>query len=408
MTELAVYRGGGVFEKVALADLLGRLRDRRLTTAPPFSPERIAVITELSDSLRANPQLRDRPSLAYFAHWTRGTALRALATRFETTAVPGTLSAPRGIVLHLPPRNVETMLLFSWVVSYLAGNANVVRLPTEQSGAVMEAVELVAKHLSAVEGCAEVFVCYPAEDALNRALSRACDARVVWGGDAKIQAFEGLPLRSGGKAIWFGDRYSYCAISGPALACADSDELTALAYKLVADIFTFDQMACSSPHKIYVVGDATTYRPAVTALLAAVDAAARRRGADIPTSHTIRKMTEALTLASAGAEAFVPQLSGELISVVFSQLRQVEDRIGGGFIVVEFIPDLRTLADMVQPGHQTLTHYGFTTAEMTTFAKSSIQAGLSRIVPVGRALDFDVIWDGYDLTRELTRTIRIA
>ena len=34
--------------------------------------------------------------------------------------------------------------------------------------------------------------------------------------------------------------------------------------------------------------------------------------------------------------------------------------------------------------------------------------GLSRIVPVGQALNFDAVWDGYDLLRELTRTIRLT
>ncbi len=406
MTELKVYRGGGSFEKLAVTDMLMRLNRSRSIVALPFSPERMSLIADISTTLRASPRIGDRPSLAYFAHWTRSTALRALATRFKETAAPGTLSAPRGVVLHFPPRNVETMFLFSWAVSYMVGNVNVVRLPSDQTGMVMEVVDLLVSRLSGVEGGADMFVCYPAEDGLNRALSRACDARIVWGGDAKIQAFESLPLRCGGKSIWFGDRYSYSVMSGQALSLAEPQELTALAHKLMADIFTFDQMGCSSPHKIYVVGDAQAHWPRVAALLEAVDSAARRRGTHIPVAHAIRKLTEALVLAGSG-DAFVPQLSGELISVIFSQPRQVEDRVGGGFVVVEFISDLATLASMVQPTHQTLTYYGFAPSELTDFAKSAIVAGLSRIVPVGQALDFDVVWDGYDLTRELTRTVRV-
>ena len=31
--------------------------------------------------------------------------------------------------------------------------------------------------------------------------------------------------------------------------------------------------------------------------------------------------------------------------------------------------------------------------------------GVDRIVPIGRTMDFELIWDGYDLVERLTRTI---
>ena len=31
--------------------------------------------------------------------------------------------------------------------------------------------------------------------------------------------------------------------------------------------------------------------------------------------------------------------------------------------------------------------------------------GIDRIVPVGQTMDFDLIWDGYDLSRDLTRVV---
>ncbi len=33
--------------------------------------------------------------------------------------------------------------------------------------------------------------------------------------------------------------------------------------------------------------------------------------------------------------------------------------------------------------------------------------GIDRIVPVGKTMDFDLIWDGYDLTERLTRIIEL-
>ena len=34
--------------------------------------------------------------------------------------------------------------------------------------------------------------------------------------------------------------------------------------------------------------------------------------------------------------------------------------------------------------------------------------GIDRIVPIGKAMDIDVIWDGHDLVRELSRIVKIV
>jgi len=34
-------------------------------------------------------------------------------------------------------------------------------------------------------------------------------------------------------------------------------------------------------------------------------------------------------------------------------------------------------------------------------------SGIDRIVPVGKALDMDVTWDGYDIVRSLSRVIDV-
>ena len=188
---------------------------------------------------------------------------------------------------------------------------------------------------------------------------------------------------------------------------ATTDEIAELARNLAVDIFTFDQMGCSSPHKIYLAGNSNAHGSAFAALISAVGCSARRRGTEIPPSHTVLKLTEAMALAGSERGAHVPKLSGELMSVVFPHIRDAEDRVGGGFIVVEFITDIADLIGRVRPAHQTLTYYGFTNAELIDFAKVATLSGLSRIVPIGQALSFDAIWDGYELFRELTRTVRI-
>jgi hypothetical protein len=407
MTTIEVYRGAGTYRSMPLAEMLGLIEEhRRASIAAPFCAERISAVNELSAGLLANRHVLRSPAMAYFGHWIRRSAVRNLEAGFNAGKAADTLCAPRGVVLHMPPRNVETIFLFSWVLSYLAGNMNVVRLPSQLSDTVMSAVELLATRLD--RGGAHPFIRYAPSETVNAALSHCSDGRVVWGGDEKVRMFERLPLRNGGKAIWFGDRYSYSVLSGRALAQAGTEGIEALAHRLNTDIFTFDQMACSSPHKLFVVGSRHEHVDAVTALLAAVDEEARRHDTGIPPSHAIRKLTEALALSSTTEGWRMSQPGAELVAVIAPEARSDEDRVGGGFLVVEFIDDLMDIAGFVQQKHQTLTYFGFEKSELAKLAHNATMSGLSRIVPIGQALNFDAVWDGYDLVRELTRTIRLG
>jgi hypothetical protein len=54
---------------------------------------------------------------------------------------------------------------------------------------------------------------------------------------------------------------------------------------------------------------------------------------------------------------------------------------------------------------QTLSHWGFADEELLDLNKLSNCEGLDRIVPMGEALNFHYIWDGYNLFEELSRKV---
>ena len=53
---------------------------------------------------------------------------------------------------------------------------------------------------------------------------------------------------------------------------------------------------------------------------------------------------------------------------------------------------------------QTVSYIGDVERLFTPLLESRVK-GIDRIVPVGQTMDFDLLWDGYDLTRELTRVV---
>ena len=56
---------------------------------------------------------------------------------------------------------------------------------------------------------------------------------------------------------------------------------------------------------------------------------------------------------------------------------------------------------------QTLTYFGFEKEELKNLVRTLRGKAIDRIVPVGQALDFTTVWDGYDLFGEFTRRINL-
>ena len=408
LTEVIACGAGA--REAALDDeaLLAKLGEARRRLAAPFVAERLDLVAGVAETLLGPGRSTASGPAAHFAFWTRRAALGKLAATFALRVPQNTLARPRGLVFHLPPQNVETVFLYSWALSYLAGNANVVRLPHEVSARMRAIVDLFLERLEAAGDESQAFVHYPSQSELGTKISAMSDARIVWGGDAKVALFAPLPLRNGGKSIWFGDRFSFSTINGAALGDLKDGDLKALAKRLHNDVFVFDQMACSSPHALYVVGDAELHSQAVQRLLGAsalewtMDDPAGRVG------HAIGKMTAAFYAAANGGASSVHWRDTQLTSVVASTPSRQDMRVGGGFISVVFVRSLAEVASFIRESDQTITYFGWERAEIEAVAATRTGPGVSRWAPIGTALDFDFIWDGYDIPLELTRLVRIS
>ena len=408
MSDVLAYSVGARDAAVEEAALLSRLDAARLHLAAPFAPERVDLVAGVADALLGSRQSTASGPAAHFAFWTRRAALAKIAANFAARVPQHALARPRGVVFHLPPQNVETVFLYSWALSYLAGNANIVRLPQAISTRMRAIVDLFLERLEAAGDESQLFVHYPSQGDLGAKISARSDARVVWGGDAKVALFAPLPLRNGGKSIWFGDRFSFSTINGVALDKLDEPALRALAKKLHNDVFVFDQMACSSPHALYVVSDTAAHSAGVRRLL---DASALEWTMDDPAGrvgHAIGKMTAAFYAAGSGRASSVNWRNTNLTSFVASAPERQDLRVGGGFLSVVFVRSLDEVASFIRESDQTITYFGWERGEVEAIAASRTGPGVSRWAPIGTALDFDFIWDGYDIPFELTRLIRVS
>ena len=408
MTDVLAYSASARDAEVQESALMAKLDAARQQLAAPFASERVDLVAGVAEALLGSRQSTASGPAAHFAFWTRRAALAKIAANFAARVPQHALARPRGLVFHLPPQNVETVFLYSWALSYLAGNANIVRLPQAISARMRAIVDLFLERLEAAGDESQLFIHYPSRGDLGAEISARSDARVVCGGDAKVALFAPLPLRNGGKSIWFGDRFSFSTVNGAALDKLDEAALRALAKKLHNDVFVFDQMACSSPHALYIVGEAAAHSAGVRRLL---DASALEWTMDDPAGrvgHAIGKMTAAFYAAGSGRASSVNWQNTNLTSFVSSAPERQDLRVGGGFLGVVFVRSLDEVASFIRESDQTITYFGWERGEIEAVASSRTGPGVSRWAPIGTALDFDFIWDGYDIPFELTRLIRVS
>ena len=71
------------------------------------------------------------------------------------------------------------------------------------------------------------------------------------------------------------------------------------------------------------------------------------------------------------------------------------------------IDDLSEIVPVCGVRCQTLSYYGVKKEDFQTFLENSRPIGIDRIVPMGKTMDFKLIWDGYDLIRQMSRRVDI-
>jgi hypothetical protein len=76
-----------------------------------------------------------------------------------------------------------------------------------------------------------------------------------------------------------------------------------------------------------------------------------------------------------------------------------------GFFCEAVITNLESLKTIVGERYQTVTCFGVDPEEIIALVVDSGWTGIDRVVPVGKALDFGVVWDGYSLIESLSRVV---
>ena len=371
----------------------------QLRPLKPFAEETLRFLNDLSVKLRTAG--RDYPDVATFGFWCRRAALLQEKAKYDDLAH----RYGRGVVFHSTPSNVPVNFAFSFAAGLLAGNANIVRLPGKPFAQVELIAQAIGELLAADTYGLAPYVCfvkYPPSKAVTDVFSALCDSRVIWGGDGTINEIRQSPIKPRATEITFADRHSIAVIDADAyLVAEDKDRI---ANDFFNDTYYSDQNACTAPRILFWIGEGKD--EAKRTFWAKTHQLVQQKYQLAPV-QAVGKLA-ALYRAAAQMPVQLEPAEDMLVTRVSVQelVEQVMDyKYNSGFFFESDIRALDELLPVCTRRCQTLTYYGLKPDQLNDFFERCRPQGVDRAVPMGKSMDFALIWDGYDLIRTLSRRI---
>lgn len=369
----------------------------------PYSQEVCDFASALSESLLKDAQAKRYPDIMTFAFWCRKGNIRA---KKEKWLGKKETRLGRGLVFQTAPSNVPINFAFTYMFALLAGNATIVRAPSKE----FPQIALVCRKINEILGQfpeigkRTALVQYPAESEITEQFSLRADVRVIWGGDATVSKIRQCKTKPKCIDLVFADRYSICIINGKAVEQAQEKTLRKLAEDFYNDTFLMDQNACSSPQMIFWENASDQ---AKDKFWQAVYCYAKAQY-DLQAASCVDKYTKFCQDAVDNLEFGKGyRLENLIYRVTLKALPQDITDIRGncGYFYEYDLQDREELCNIITEKFQTITYYGMEASDLQNWIVQNHVRGIDRIVPVGKSLDIDVIWDGYDIIGMLSRII---
>ncbi len=374
----------------------------------PFSDEVIIYLNLLSKEINKDHQTKQFPDVATFSFFCRKANMLLLKKEyFQNTSY----RLGRGTVFHIAPSNVPVNFAFSLVVGLLSGNTNIVRVPSknfDQVNIIVNAINNLSKkpdHKVISERI--ILVKYSRSDSATEHFSSNCDVRVIWGGDETINQIRQNQIPPRAFDITFADRYSICAINADKFIDDRNPEKIALGF--YNDTYLFDQNACTSPHLIIWLGSKSNIQSSQNIFWDNLYKIVEEKYTVQPV-FAIDKITsfcnQSIDLNSIER---VDKKDNLLWRVKLKELPNNIDkyRCNSGYFFEYSAKSLSELSKIINRKYQTLAYYAFSKRDFSNLIDEIRPLGIDRIVPIGRTMDFSLIWDGYDLIKTLSREIEI-
>lgn len=373
-----------------------------LSVKKPFDDTVVELLNAISKELMAGKDSRFFPDVVTLGFWLRKSSVLALKERF----VNNNNMIGRGVAFHIAPSNVPVNYAYSLFTGMLCGNANIVRIPSKdfpQVSVINNAINKVladSKYTSILPYIN--LVRYEKSKEINDYFSKLCDIRIIWGGDNTIAELRKSPISPRATEITFADRYSFAVIDSDAYLSEDNKEKIALDF--YNDTYLSDQNACTSPRVVAWIGNQINEAKNLFWDNLKTVAVSKYQFQSI---QGVDKLSQ-LYLAAAGYSSILKETGEDNLLYRVGVKKLIPElmnyRGNSGYFYEYDCHNIMELRDFCNDTHcQTIGYIG-DRALLKPLINSGIK-GVDRFVPIGHTMDFDLIWDGYNLVEHMTRTV---
>lgn len=382
-----------------------------------FDKKAIRFLDKVSQSILKTRSIRQYPELISLAYWLRKGNIISIASDFQKSIdAQKQVVVPRGLAFHIAPSNVDSIFMYSFSLSLLAGNINIVRVTqniSKQLRLLFDVLRSVIQNDRNVEiARTNIFLTYQHDKSISAVFSSLADVRIIWGGNETISTIRSLPSKPTTKDIAFADKFSYCVIKSSAYLQLSGEGHKELGRLFFNDAYWFDQMACSSPRIVYFIGSTNNCEKASDKFWCTLTKELEERRITDTMSIAIKKLAFVYESVINKVNLKKPPIIKFDFPTVARLSENQRDSIssipcGGGFFYECFLKEIDDLSQTVKQNDQTITYFGFEKKKLLEFIHALRGKGVDRVVPIGEAMNFSPVWDGYLLMNELTKRVTI-
>ena len=386
----------------------GNLNSFEFNSYNIFSDQIIEGLNHLSILIRNDPKCKNFSDLMTFGFWIRKSNLNSLQSNYLNYLKS---RIGRGCAFNIAPSNVPMNGPFSMVFSLLAGNSVILKLSSskfEQTDLFITKITEASKTFDFLQKKI-LIIRYPNIESITSHLLNISDSIIVWGSDDTIQNIDKLTNLTI-KKLYFPNRNSICLISKKALLKCNKNEIKKLAQNFYNDTYSIDQNACSSPRVIYWLNDTNENRSFEKSKAFFIESLMDILNSKFEFNEDMLHYKLNQLLIDSSENSSIRQSNFDM---KFNLISNAKINLNNpmlnrfGYFYEYDIDDLSSIFITVPSRVQTLTYFGFSKEIFRRSIKVYSPKGIDRIVPIGRALDIDLEWDGQDFIISLTRNITI-
>lgn len=385
---------------VGSAEMIKSMPD--IPSLEPFNEKTIDFLNDVSKELLGNKNAKSFSDVVTFGFWIRKASLLNLKERFIKD--DDVVRLGKGVAFHIAPSNVPVNFAYSLATGLITGNANIVRVPSKDFEQVRIIVDAFNKVLDAHKEMKGYIACvrYDRDRAVNDYFSFIADMRIVWGGDQTIAELRQSPLPPRSGEITFADRCSIAVIDSEYYL--EIEDKKRIANDFYNDTYFSDQNACTSPRVVVWTGGKID--EAKKTFWEEEHSLVKEKYGFQPIQG-VNKLTSAFKASTEFEGISVEPHEDNLVvrvSVPEVSARLMDYRDNSGYFYEYDCKDIMEIKALCNDKRcQTVSYLG--EREMLLPLLQSGIKGIDRVVPFGKTMDFDLIWDGYDLVSQLTRIV---